>query len=777
VTECPHLKIEKNEYDSTIVLNYFDTARPNYEGYEHMVIRITGPGILTPVYLSVEEDYDKLVVVDDDSNVIASFSDGRNQTNRTLNLTEGSYDIVWMTDGTNLVHYDGWKLMWAPLAELSFDVSLESRGILVVSVYKDGLESEMETGLFVEAPDWDDQKTVKCSEARMSCPLPQQWSQFVFHIKGAETDTRCQMKTFTENAWTGFEFAKTDCNVQRLWDFNRRVILDQVVLVLETKSTENNNRSEDVEVFAPTELLCQCESPIDGEGSFTALPMSGPNTIPVVRGNSGFHPTLYLYQDVSYATAFPSGNSIDSTSDIFFWEVSSDYIYDILGVQSCIASPTTDFSSAYAVDLITNFCGEDVFAVEFLDSYENRRRFSMRKFSFEHQSEVYIQCNVVRCEEPCGCTKRRRLITAEKRAEILLTTWFLSDAGLILSNVAPKDVFFPDQTASQRFQDARDVVETVVFFHSAPWLLNCNPCEVVAQSLECALAKTLSVPCYGVIVTGVRQRGRRLNAHGRRLSGVEVLFSIRQPQDSALASALIDRVSDMATEGPDLAVFVYSLKEELATRIPGADTSGLTPEVVSVTRPIVTAIEPMDQESVEPIDQEPVEPDPESVGETSETSAPPEKEGLAKLAYILIAIVAGSATLGGIAAYLFARPPRVTESPQIIFTEPAKTPDRHTLCIEEKEALDMMCAVDILCDEAEQDMANNQNDVHHDIPCVSPCLETYVEFEDESNFSLDTISSQSPFSPQYADSRLVPARPSNKTFDMKPGSEWDWDDR
>merc|ERR1712112_263341 len=101
------------------------------------------------------------------------------------------------------------------------------------------------------------------------------------------------------------------------------------------------------------------------------------------------------------------------------------------------------------------------------------------------------------------------------------------------------------------------------------------------------------------------------------------------------------RVSDMAREGPDLAVFVYSLKEELATRIPGADMSGLTPEVVSVTRPIVTAIEPIDQESVEPIDQEPVEPDPESVGETSETSAPPENEGLAKLAYILIAIVAG----------------------------------------------------------------------------------------------------------------------------------------
>lgn len=232
----------------------------------------------------------------------------------------------------------------------------------------------------------------------------------------------------------------------------------------------------------------------------------------------------------------------------------------------------------------------------------------------------------------------------------------------------------------------------------------------------------------------------------------------------------------MASEGPNLAVFVSSLKEELATRIPGVDTSGLTPEVVSVTEPIVTVIEP-----VEPIVQEPVNPmDPVSFGETSETSAPPEKDGLAKIAYILIAIVAGSVTLVGLGAYLFFRPPRATESPQIIFTEPVKTPDRHTLCIEEKEALDMMCAVDILCDEAELDMANNQNGVRHDTPCVSPCLETYVEFDDEfdeSNFSLDIISSQSPYSPQHADSRLVPARPSNKAFDMKPGSEWDWDDR
>jgi len=242
----------------------------------------------------------------------------------------------------------------------------------------------------------------------MWCPAPPH-SVGTYVIFGSENVTACAMQSSEGRSF--FDFSVSDCNVTRTTNDASGLVTDVVTMLyrpLEYGAVIFNVSM----VPAPAVVLCICESPL------TAVAASGRiRIVPVqeqreIVGSADFQATLRVFPTNAFATPLGPGALFPTSSRRLHQEIASSSAADIIGLASCIASPTNAIDDVYAVQYLDAGCPAGLLDLRtHAEDKSHVVRLSVRNFKFAGSTDVFLWCTAERClAEPCGeCGSSRRL--------------------------------------------------------------------------------------------------------------------------------------------------------------------------------------------------------------------------------------------------------------------------------------------------------------------------------------------------------------------------------
>jgi len=431
-----------------------------------------------------------------------------------------------------------------------------------------------------------------CAMRRMKCPIPQQYKNANYVIMGNENaNGTCQASE--EGGIAFFDFSVDDCNAT----------------ILERDDGHEQYTARLVPhigfgglVFVEwPDIVCFCEVDVEGNVVAVALEVEDNDDEATMAGYSAFEPKMVLYPDASFARPLEivdgqGGAGYTVSSERFFLGISSNTTADIIGVQSCTATPLDPAMAPFQQTLWERFCPQDPFDMKLHeDAPTNEVHASLRAFKFAGVEEVSLACTIIRCaSEPCGVCEganqrrlqlpgaARRLQPAPK-VEVVSQTLRLSvkpgSHALALPTVISPSDFDVIHQSKRDFKAVALVGSIKVFNFVASW--DKKYVELMAQAVE----TWLGVP--GVTLTVWEISAASFQAPEAKLRRLGSAFVSGAAEAVELKFDMVP--TKQATSGieDELArlVSLYSLRETTALKV------ALNKELYEVTGKKVASLE------------------------------------------------------------------------------------------------------------------------------------------------------------------------------------------
>lgn len=257
-----------------------------------------------------------------------------------------------------------------------------------------------------------------------------------------------------------FNMAVDECNVKKTRSTDAVILAVNIIPNRSAKASAYGGVLFQEDFDWPI-IVCQCQFYFRANLSIgAAVTFERSNKTSAVLGSSTFNPTLKMYE------ALPESGRFPRSSTRFFLEASTATPSDVLGLVSCIASPTNSLQDTHAQQVLSNSCpvGPFGWSNHTVDS-KNEVRVSMRKFKFAGADTVFLLCTLIRCAaSPCGLcqtgqTRRLGMPFTRRLAEPALQTvmrafsFSPSEAELILPNTLRPSQFVSLLSSSSEAQN------------------------------------------------------------------------------------------------------------------------------------------------------------------------------------------------------------------------------------------------------------------------------------------------------------------------------------
>jgi len=272
-----------------------------------------------------------------------------------------------------------------------------------------------------------------CSASHMWCPAPAH-SIGTYSILGSENKTPCLLQSSGGQSF--FEFAVSDCNSTRTTDETSGLVRVTSTMIYRPPDygklivTGNDSTAATV----PLKVLCICESPLRIRASSGQM-----RTVPLGAGGGEiassfeFRLAFTIHLTDAFDSPFSAGDVLPASSKRVYLQIASLDAEYVIGLTSCVASPTNNIDDPYAVGFLSAGCLAG--PVDLKTHPENEMhiaRISVLSFRFAGSDGVFMWCEVMRCvAEPCGeCDSQRRLREGSDSARRLqgegrrIQSWF-----------------------------------------------------------------------------------------------------------------------------------------------------------------------------------------------------------------------------------------------------------------------------------------------------------------------------------------------------------------
>jgi len=272
-----------------------------------------------------------------------------------------------------------------------------------------------------------------CSASHMWCPAPPH-STGTYSILGSENKTSCLIQSSAGQSF--FDFAVSDCNSTRTTDEILGLVRVTITMIYSPSDygklivAGNGNTPATV----PLMFLCICESPLRSRAASGQI-----RTAPLAAGSGGiassfeFRLAFTIHLTDAFDSPFSVGDLLPASSKRVYLEIASLDAAYVIGLTSCVASPTSNADDPYAVGFLSAGCPAG--PVDLQTQPENEMhiaRISVRSFRFAGSDDVFMWCEAMRCvAEPCGeCGSQRRLREGSHNARRLqgegrlIQSWF-----------------------------------------------------------------------------------------------------------------------------------------------------------------------------------------------------------------------------------------------------------------------------------------------------------------------------------------------------------------